>query len=172
MFFRATVISLLGCLLLLHVEGQVRLAVLAAPDHAHEHTVEPPPPTELRPQPIVVVAPEPDRATLVVDIRRADLDRLLPDRDLARCARIVPAIRSGVPDGFKVYAIQPGSALATLGLQNGDTIQRVNDVPMDSIERALALYDERGHTDHIDLDIRRRGEPVRIVVLVHEVPPS
>jgi len=113
------------------------------------------------PQPAVVI---PESATRVVDVRRADLERT---SELAASARIVPAFRDGAPLGVKFYAIRPDSPLALLGLENGDTLIAVNDVSASSPDVALYVYGPLHVPDHLDLDVERRGERVRIVVLLH-----
>jgi type II secretory pathway component PulC len=102
--------------------------------------------------------------TRVVDVRRADLERTVA---LVASARIVPALRDGAPIGVKFYAIRPDSPLALIGLENGDTLIAVNDVPASSPDVALYVYGPQREPDHLDLDVERRGERVRIVVLLH-----
>jgi len=113
-----------------------------------------------------VLAAQPPIAytTRVVDVRRADLDEMA---SVASSARIVPTLNDGVPAGIKLYAIRPGSLLATIGLENGDTLRAINDVPLTSPDAALEVYRPLHQPDHFDLDVLRRGEEVRIVVLLH-----
>ncbi len=117
-------------------------------------------PRATAPPPVAEVSPS--YTTRVVDVRRADLEEMAA---VAGSARMVPALTDGVPSGIKVYAIRPGSLLATIGLENGDTLRAIDDVPLTSPDAALEVY--RPLSDHFDLDVRRRGLDVRIVVLVH-----
>jgi len=76
----------------------------------------------------------------------------------ARGARIVPSVRSGKTDGFKLFAIRPNTAWSALGFKNGDTIQVVNSVVMDSAMKMLGI----GKTitaglKTMTIQIRRRG---------------
>ncbi|WP_164021365.1 PDZ domain-containing protein [Pyxidicoccus trucidator] len=80
---------------------------------------------------------------------------------LAGQARIVPMFREGQPQGFKLFAIRPGSLAALLGLQNGDVLQRVNGQSLKTPEGALAAYESLRETRHIELDLERGGVPVR-----------
>jgi S1-C subfamily serine protease len=81
-------------------------------------------------------------------------------------ARIVPAISDGKPDGFKLYAIRPKSPFAALGLQNGDTIRKLNGVVLTGPDRALeAIAQARGATK-LELELSRRGEPMTLVWMV------
>jgi len=121
-------------------------------------------PRAAMPPPPPVLAPPAPYTTRVVDVRRADLDAMA---SVAGSARVVPTLTDGVPAGIKLYAIRPGSLLATIGLENGDTVRAINDVPVTSPDAALEVYRPLRAPDHFDLDVLRRGEEVRIVVLVH-----
>jgi len=149
MFFKVAVVSLLGYLALVHTPAPTADAALFAG----------PPPA-----PMVVVVPASATTTQVVDVRRADLEQAMQD---PKIARIVPALRDGRPAGMKIYAIRPGSPLTAIGIQNGDTLLAINDLPMVSPESALEVFRSQRNPDHYDLDIQRRGERVRILVLVH-----
>jgi general secretion pathway protein C len=148
MFFRVAVVSLLSFLALRDPGPAPVPAVIAAP-----------------PAPMVVVVPSAAASTQVVDIRRADLERAL--QGPAHGARIVPAVHQGALSGVKLYAIRPGSPLASIGLQNGDTVRAINDVPVTTADAAFALYQRRREIDHVDLDLERRGERMRILVMLH-----
>ena len=93
------------------------------------------------------------------EIERATFDGLLANpTELAKTARLVPAVKDGKPSGYKLYAIRPGSIFARFGLQNGDRIAAVNDRPIDSPDDALALYTELRSTTLLRLSIERRGQ--------------
>jgi type II secretory pathway component PulC len=161
MFFRVAVVSVLvyiAVVVTTAVHSDAWVVTAAAP--AASLPAPPLPP----PAPIVVVVPTAASETRVVDVRRADLEQ---PSAIARSARIVPALRDGKPSGVKIYAIRPGSLLAAIGLENGDTLRAVNDVPISTAESALEVYRTHREPDHVDLDIERRGQRVRIVVLLH-----
>jgi general secretion pathway protein C len=83
----------------------------------------------------------------------------------ARGVRIVPAFRDGQAEGFKLYAIRPGSLAAALGLANGDTLLRLAGhslVERDGDTAAwIALRDARAG-DTITLELVRRAAPVTL----------
>ena len=57
------------------------------------------------------------------EIDRAVVDKVLANPTaVGRGARIVPSIKNGKPNGFKLYAIRPSSVYAKIGLMNGDTL--------------------------------------------------
>jgi S1-C subfamily serine protease len=95
---------------------------------------------------------------------RGTLDALLanPTR-LATSARIVPSIRNGRPNGVKVYAVRPTSALARLGIQNGDTVHAIADEPVAVTSDPIAIVEKLRVVTSFDIELTRRGKPVWLV---------
>ncbi len=94
---------------------------------------------------------------------RATADALLADPStMAKGARVVPAIRNGQPDGFKLYAIRPSSVYARLGFQNGDTVRAINGYEMTSPDKALELYTKARNANDLTFDLWRRGKSVML----------
>ncbi len=115
-----------------------------------------------------VAVPDPDPVPIVgiakVDdtdftVQRAAVDKILADpTTVAKGARVVPSIKNGVPNGFKLYAIRPGSVYAALGFLNGDTITAVNGHDMSSLDKALEVYQQLRNASSLDVSITRRGQ--------------
>jgi hypothetical protein len=96
---------------------------------------------------------------------RAGLERVLAEPALlSATARIVPSIKDGQPVGFKLYSIRSGSIFAQLGLQNGDTVRRVNGMDVSSPEKALEIYGRLREATRLTIELERRGEPVKIEI--------
>ena len=118
--------------------------------------------------------PDPLLDTIVRDddthmhLPRATVEALLADPAKAsKGARIVPAVRNGAPDGFKLYSIRPGSVEARLGLQNGDTIHAINGLQLTTADSALVVYPQLRHASHLDVSIERRGVPMMISIQIN-----
>jgi general secretion pathway protein C len=95
------------------------------------------------------------------EIDRSLVDMVLGDPNLvARGARIVPSIKDGKANGFKVYAIRPNSAFAKIGLQNGDTLHSVNGFEMTSPDKALEVYTKVKSANNLTVSMTRRGQPL------------
>lgn len=91
-------------------------------------------------------------------VDRSELDRVLGNlNEVATQARMVPSFKNGKPDGFKVFAVVPGSIFSKIGLQNGDVIQKVNGFEMNSVDRALELYQRLSTATTISVQLTRRG---------------
>jgi general secretion pathway protein C len=93
------------------------------------------------------------------EIQRSALNKVLSNTTLlARSARIVPSLGNGKPNGFKLYAIRPGSIYSLIGMQNGDTIQAVNGRPMTTPDKALEVYTKVRNASHLTISFARRGK--------------
>lgn len=97
------------------------------------------------------------------EIDKGLVDRMLANpMAMARGARIVPSIKNGKPDGFRLYAIRPNSAFAKLGLMNGDTLQSINGFTLDSADSALNAYTKLRSATSLELDVERRGQQLSL----------
>jgi general secretion pathway protein C len=95
------------------------------------------------------------------DVDRALVDKILLDpSQIMRSARIVPSIKDGKANGFKMYAIRPNSVYAKIGMQNGDTIQSINGFEITSPDKALEVYTKVKSANSLSVQITRRGQPV------------
>jgi hypothetical protein len=101
------------------------------------------------------------------EVKRAVIDKLFADPDsFLATMRIVPAMRNGRPEGFKVYAIRPLSPLARIGIANGDTIQELNGHTLDSADKALEAFTALRSARVVDISLVRRGVPMTITVTI------
>jgi general secretion pathway protein C len=92
-------------------------------------------------------------------IERAEVDRVLANlNEVAMQARVVPSSKNGKPNGFRMFAIKPGSIYSKIGLQNGDTIQKINGFEMNGVDRALEVFAKLREATSLVVDIQRRGE--------------
>jgi general secretion pathway protein C len=87
---------------------------------------------------------------------------LLNPMAFAKNARVVPSMKNGKPDGFKLYAIRPNSAFAKLGLSNGDTLQSINGFELTSADKALEVYTKLREATALEIDVTRRGKPMSL----------
>jgi type II secretory pathway component PulC len=91
-------------------------------------------------------------------VDRALVERLLRERgELDGLARVVPVVRSGVPYGFRLYGVRPGSILAQLGLQNGDRLDSINGMKLRTVDDALTAYTKLRSASRLALGVERGG---------------
>ena len=137
-------------------------------------------PSATTPPPAVAIAstePMPGEATgLEKDIDKGvrcngascEVDRSLIDKVLANTtalatsARFVPSIKDGKPNGFKLYAIRPGSIFAKIGMQNADLIKAINGLDMSTPDKALEAYSKLKTASHLTVMLERRGENITL----------
>ena len=100
------------------------------------------------------------------EIDSATWDKLFANpTEAVKGARLVPAMRNGKPEGFKIYAIKPDSLVARLGFQNGDTLVAILGEPMTSADRGLEVYAKMRGLEpgaQIDVIVMRKGTPITL----------
>ena len=102
-----------------------------------------------------------------VGANRYEIDRNVIDSTLSNLntiatqARIVPSFKNGVANGFKLFSIQPGSLYSSIGVENGDVIQRINGYEINSPEKALELYQKLRESSHVTIELERNGQAIR-----------
>jgi hypothetical protein len=101
------------------------------------------------------------------ELPRALVDQILSNPTaLATGVRIVPAVKDGKPNGFKLYAIRPDSLWAKLGLLNGDTVTAINGYDLTSADKALEVYTKVREATSLQVDLVRRGQSMTITYRV------
>jgi general secretion pathway protein C len=90
----------------------------------------------------------------VYEIDRKMMEELLSNpNDILTKARVVPH-----DDGLRFFAIRPNSIFSKIGIRNGDTVHRINDVDLDNVENAFSLFEELRGESKFSIDLTRRGK--------------
>jgi general secretion pathway protein C len=103
-----------------------------------------------------------------IDETTYEIDRSLVDKVLvnpmavAKGARVVPSVKNGKANGFKLYAIRPSSVYSKLGLSNGDTIHAINGFDLTSMDKALEVYTKVKEANSLTVTVTRRGKPTTL----------
>lgn len=154
------------------IEGRVYFVVGKRIEYLDESNAPPPPP-------VAVAAAEPlpgETTGLEKDIDKGvrcsgsscEVDKSLIDKVLANTtalatsARFVPSIKDGKPNGFKLYAIKPGSMFAKIGMQNADLIKAINGLDMSTPDKALEAYTKLKSASHLTVVLERRNENITL----------
>ena len=74
-------------------------------------------------------------------------------------ARMLPSVKDGKVEGFRVSEVKPTGIFATIGIRNGDVLRQINDLPVDSPERAIQALASLKGQNRIKLDLIRDGQP-------------
>lgn len=94
-------------------------------------------------------------------IKRADLLKYTNDlSSVLMQARAVPNRdpNTGEINGFRLLDMQPGSIYEQLGLQRMDVIKGVNGEPIDSVQKAMEMYNALKNGTQVKLSIERGGK--------------
>lgn len=83
---------------------------------------------------------------------RANLNSLL------QTARMVPQQQNGQTIGFKLVELDRGSLLEQIGLRVGDLVVEINQVALNSPEKALQIFQQLREASNISLGLVRNGE--------------
>jgi general secretion pathway protein C len=74
-------------------------------------------------------------------------------------ARMIPSMKDGKVEGFRVAEVKPAGIFGMVGLKNGDVLLRINDFPIDSPEKAIQSLASLKGQNRIKLDLIRDGQP-------------
>jgi len=111
------------------------------------------PPQGVRPPPAPPAAP---RGTTVIS--RSEVDAGLQDMgSLLRQAQIRPYFEAGVPNGFLISNIRPGSLYQKMGAVDGDIIQEVNGRPIRTADDVMGLLNTIKAGSTMSMTIKRGG---------------
>ena len=77
---------------------------------------------------------------------------------MLRQAQVRPYFNAGVPDGFIVSGIQPGSLYQRMGIQNGDIIQGVDSRNIRTADDMMLLFNTLKGAAGMSLAIKRSGK--------------
>jgi general secretion pathway protein C len=97
------------------------------------------------------------------EVDRSLIEKILgAPQALAKAARIVPSVKDGQPNGFKIYAVRAGSPYSKIGLMNGDTIHAINGHEITTPDKALEVYSKVRNATHITVGLTRRSQPLTL----------
>ncbi len=82
--------------------------------------------------------------------------------ELMQQARMEPRIIDGKTDGFIVRMIRPHSFLSQLGLRLGDVVVAINNVQLNSPEKALQIFQQLREARNIKVDLLRHDKPLTL----------
>jgi general secretion pathway protein C len=80
--------------------------------------------------------------------------------DQLRLAHMQPRTVGGKTDGFLIQRINPRSLLVKVGLRRGDVIIDVNNIKLDSPEKALQVFQQLREARQITVAVERNGKPM------------
>jgi len=92
------------------------------------------------------------------NVDRGVVDKILENQaELMRQARIVPEQENGKVVGIRLFGVRSDTLLGTLGMENGDRLEKINGFDMTSPEKALEAYARLRTADHLTISLNRKG---------------
>ncbi len=94
-------------------------------------------------------------------IKRSDLLKYTNDlSSVLMQARAVPNRdpNTGEINGFRILDMQPGSIYEQLGLKPMDVLKGVNGEPIDSVQKAMEMYNTLKNGNQVKLQVERQGK--------------
>jgi general secretion pathway protein C len=97
------------------------------------------------------------------DVDRGVVDKILENQaELMRQARIVPEQENGKIVGIRLFGVRPDTLLGSLGMENGDRLEKINGFDMTSPEKALEAYARLRTADHLTVSVNRKGQETNL----------
>lgn len=92
------------------------------------------------------------------EIERNAVDKTVSNlNEVLQQARAIPNFENGMPDGYKMLQIVPGSIYDKLGVKNGDVITGLNGDPINDPGKAFQLFNELRTASHLEITVKRSG---------------
>jgi general secretion pathway protein C len=96
------------------------------------------------------------------EIDRGVLDKILENQAELMKVRVVPEQDKGAPIGIRLFGIKEDSLFGAIGLENGDRIESLNGLELNSPAQALEAYARLRVAEHLRVQINRKGAEMQI----------
>lgn len=88
------------------------------------------------------------------EVNRDLLEDLLSDpTKIVQQARVIPQ-----DDGLRFFGIRSNSIFWKIGIKNGDTLHKINNVELNDIERALSVFEDLRSQNSFTINLTRAGQ--------------
>ncbi len=88
------------------------------------------------------------------EVSRELLEEVLSDpTNIVQQARVIPQ-----EDGLRFFGIRSNSIFWKIGIKNGDTLHRINNVELNDVEKALSVFEELRSQSNFTIDFSRAGK--------------
>jgi general secretion pathway protein C len=95
-----------------------------------------------------------------ITVKRAEIDAALTDMGtMLRQAQVRPYFKGGVPDGFMITNIEPGSLYQRMGVANGDILQSVDGRRIQTADDMMSFLSTLKGASGMALSLQRGGKP-------------
>ena len=82
------------------------------------------------------------------------MEEVLSDpTNIVQQARVIPQ-----EDGLRFFGIRSNSIFWKIGIKNGDTLHKINNVELNDVEKALSVFEELRSQSNFTIDFTRAGK--------------
>lgn len=102
------------------------------------------------------------------EVERTAIDKAVSNlNEVLQQARAIPNFENGMPDGYKILQIVPGSIFDKLGIKNGDVIVGLNGDPINDPGKAFQLFNELKTSNQVEIAVKRGGRRMNVNYNIH-----
>lgn len=88
------------------------------------------------------------------EVSRELLEEVLSDpTNIVQQARVIPQ-----EDGLRFFGIRSNSIFWKIGIKNGDTLHKINNVELNDVEKALSVFEQLRAQSNFTIDFTRAGK--------------
>ena len=84
----------------------------------------------------------------------------------ARGVRIMPSVKNGKPNGFRITRLSSRSPVSKIGVQRGDILSSVNGTALTGPDTVLSMMTQLNTLNRVVVTVERRGKPVELTYLL------
>lgn len=100
------------------------------------------------------------------EVDRTIFDFLRSNPTAASGVRVMPSVKNGKPNGFRVARLSPRSPVSKIGVQRGDVITAVNNTQLTGPDTVLTMMTQLNTLNRVVVTVERRGQPVELTYLL------
>jgi general secretion pathway protein C len=83
-----------------------------------------------------------------------------------RGIRVLPSIKDGKANGFRITRLSSSSPVSKIGVQRGDVLTSVNGTALTGPDKVLAMMTQLNTLNRVVVTVERRGKPVELTYLL------
>jgi general secretion pathway protein C len=100
------------------------------------------------------------------EVDRSIFDFLKMNPRATRGIRVLPSIKDGKANGFRITRLSSSSPVSKIGVQRGDVLTSVNGTALTGPDKVLAMMTQLNTLNRVVVTVERRGKPVELTYLL------
>lgn len=100
------------------------------------------------------------------EVDRTIFDFIRSNPTAAGGVRIMPSVKNGKPNGFRISRLSSRSPISKIGVERGDVLTAVNNTQLTSPDTVLTMMTQLNSLNRVVVTVERRGKPVQLTYLL------